>query len=367
MPYSVGFIMEQTLGHVTHDRNLRRWAASDRDVAPEWIEVPFSPGDRWSRLPIVRSNWSIRASLLARKRVNAAMSRTRFDALMFHTQVAALFSREVMQRVPTVVSLDATPLNLDTVGLAYNHWPSKSPLVEALKNSLNRRVFHSARHLIAWCDWAKGSLVENYGVDSDKITVIPPGIDLEKWRFDRGAASTNDRPIRLLFVGGDFQRKGGEFLLKAFREKLAERCELDIVTRDDVDTMGSERIRVHRGLQANSPELMELYARADIFVFPTLGDCLPIAVMEAMAAGLPVVSTHVGALREEVIDGVTGMLIPPGDSGPVGDSVKALVDDASMRYEMGRAGRERALQKFDGSVNYREVLRVVKRCADGIK
>jgi glycosyltransferase involved in cell wall biosynthesis len=363
MSYSIGFVMEQTLGHVTHYRNLRQWTSADPDIDPEWLEVPFDAEDRWSRMPGVRSNWTLRASFRAREQARAAMARKRFDGLFFHTQVTALFGSRLMAGCPSVVSMDATPINVDSVGEAYSHAPSGSRSLEALKNTLNRHTFRSAKHLITWCDWAKQSLVTDYGVDASKVTVIPPGIDLGRWHFERSGAPQN-RPLRLLFVGGDFRRKGGDILLRAFRKELKGRCELDIVTREDVETTAGEGIRIHHGLNSNAPALLDLYAKADAFVFPTLGDCLPIAVMEAMASGLPVVSTCVGAISEEVEDGRTGFLTPPGDTETLSKLVLRLADDADLRREMGAAGRQVAEDRFDGEKNYRRVLAVCKRCAD---
>jgi glycosyltransferase involved in cell wall biosynthesis len=362
--YRLGFVMEQTLGHVTHDRNLRQWVAEDLSVAPEWMPVAFEADDRWQRAPLVRGNWTLRASLRAKGLVRETLKRQPLDGLFFHTQVTALFAPAIMRRIPTVVSLDATPLNVDSVGEAYDHRPSGNRQMEALKNALNRRTFRTAGHLITWCDWAKQSLVRDYGVFAEKVTVIPPGIDLSRWTFDRSARRENGK-VRLLFVGGDFRRKGGEFLLEAFRKELAGFCELDIVTREQVDTEGLEGVRVHHGLNSNAPELLSLYAAADIFVFPTLGDCLPIAVMEAMAAGIPVVATCVGALSEEVDDGVTGCMIPPENCDALAATVSSLAKDEDRRRAMGLAGRKQAEAKFSGQRNYNEVIAVVKRCVDG--
>jgi glycosyltransferase involved in cell wall biosynthesis len=362
--YNLGFVMEQTLGHVTHDRNLRQWAACDDSLAPEWMPVPFDAEDRWQRTPIIGGNWTLRASLRARGQVAAALKRRNLEGLFFHTQVTALFAGSFMRLIPTVVSLDATPVNVDSVGAAYDHTPSSNGRVEALKNTLNRRTFRNARHLITWCHWAKRSLVEDYGVEAGKVTVIPPGIDLDRWSFDRSHGAP-DGKVRLLFVGGDFRRKGGELLLKAFRNGLSERCELDIVTREQVDTAGLPSIRVHHGLTSNAPELLALYEKADIFVFPTLGDCLPIAVMEAMAAGLPVVATCVGALDEEVEDGWTGFVVSPGDAEALTARTLQLVKDGDLRRHMGCAGRARAEELFSGRRNYAAVLELYKRCADG--
>jgi len=361
MAYRLGFVMEQTLGHITHAKNFRSWIDGDPDVIPTWIPVSYDERDRWDRVPIVKRNWTLRASIRARERVLAALRSTRLDGLFFHTSVTSIFARRIMGSIPTVVSMDATPLNFDTIGGPYAHRPSSSPRPEAFKNAMNRRSFNEARRLIIWNEWGKASLVRDYGVEADKVDVIPPGIDLEKWKVSRGAVAP--RPFRILFVGGDFRRKGGEILLTAFRNELQD-CELDIVTRDRVDVEGLRGVRVHHGLGPNAPALMALYEHADLFAFPTFGDVLPIVVMEAMASGLPVITTSVGAISEQVKNGVTGFLIPPNDPAALAAAVRRLVFDSALRREVGAAARREAERLFNGALNYERLLSVCKRCAD---
>lgn len=365
--YTFGFVMEQTLGHVTHHKNLARWVAEDPEVCPIWMPVEAARNDLWERLPVVRGNWSLKASLRARDALRETVRRQHLDALFLHTQTVALYAIPFMQRVPTIVSLDATPINYDSVGGAYGHRTNLPGWVERRKFAWNRATFRAATALVTWCQWAKDSLVRDYGISPEKVTVVPPGVDLEQWDFGQERA---DRPqgtgekLRLLFVGADFVRKGGEVLLKAFRNGLHPGCELDIVTRfDGVHAMvaGMEGVRVHCNLTANSAPLKALYARADLFVFPTLADCLPIAVMEAMAAGLPVVTTGVGALREEVEDGVNGLIVPPGDPEAIVRGVQILIDAPSRRRAMGRAGRQMAEERFNARRNYGAILQMMKQ------
>jgi glycosyltransferase involved in cell wall biosynthesis len=362
MAYRLGFVMEQTLGHITHAENFRNWIAKDSDVVPTWIPVSPEVPDRWDDVPVVRRNWTLRASLRAREQVQAALRSTRLDGLFFHTQVTAIFARRLMANIPTVVSMDATPLNFDSIGNPYQHQPSEFWPVESFKNAVNRRAFKKARRLITWHQWGMHSLIHDYGIDAEKVVVIPPGVDVDKWKVTRDAVS--QRPVRLLFVGGNFRRKGGEFLLEAFRQDLMEDCELDIVTRESVDTRGMRGVRVHYNLAPNTPELMKLYARADLFTFPTLADTLPLAVMEAMASGLPVITTTVGALREEVDDGITGFLVPPRDAKALAEATMRLVSNPALRRDMSTAARQAAVQRFNGSQNYAHLLAVCKNCVD---
>jgi len=360
----MAFIMEQTLGHVTHYRNLLQYVEADCRIDPEWLLVPYEADDRWQRMPVTRTNWSLRASLRARGYVSAMMRKRRPAGLFYHTQVTSLLSTSYMRSIPTIISMDATPLNVDTVGSAYNHAPSELGPVEAMKNALNRRAYRSARHLITWCDWAKQSLIADYGIAPEKITVIPPGVDMQRWSFEKRDRKPGG-PVRLLFVGGDFQRKGGETLLKAFNMLPKGTCELDIVTKEDVRAEDMSAIRVHHGLTSNAPELLSLYRDADMFVFPTEGDCLPIAIMEAMASGLPVIATNVGAIREEVEDGVTGITVPIRDANALNSAVQRLIDDPDLRTSLGIAGKSAAQAKFDGARNYQAVLELYKRYVDG--
>lgn len=364
MTYRLGFVMEQTLGQVTHTQNFQQWVAKDRDVDPTWILITFDSAEPWSATPIVRNNWTLRASLQARTRVREALRTRKFDALFFHTQVTALFGHRLMAEIPSIVSMDATPLNFDTIGSPYAHRPSAVRQVEAVKNALTRRTFQRARHLVVWHKWGKQSLVDDYGAPADKVSVIPPGIDLEKWNFPRDGVAKSG-PVRLLFVGGDFKRKGGDRLLQAFRERLQTvcDCQLDIVTRDAVDISGLSNVRVHRGLGPNAPALMDLCAHADLFIFPTLADVLPLAIMEALASGLPVITTTVGAITEQVEDGVTGFLIPPDDEAALADRTLRLVKDPALRHRMSVAAREAATRKFSGAQNYSQLLDVCKMWA----
>src|SRR3954468_17400646 len=102
------FVMEQTLGHVTHHANLRAVAAGQSEVAPSWLPLPFGVEGLARFLPLLRSNWSVRASWRARSALGAVLATRPHDAIVFHTQVTALFSVHHMRRLPAIVSLDAT-------------------------------------------------------------------------------------------------------------------------------------------------------------------------------------------------------------------------------------------------------------------
>ncbi|MEP0885296.1 glycosyltransferase family 4 protein [Microcoleus sp. FACHB-SPT15] len=322
--------------------------------------------DIWNRIPVIRNNWSLKCSLRARDAIEAAVRVQPLDALFLHTQTIALFAIPLMRHIPTVISLDATPINYDTIGAGYNHKVGGNGLLERGKFLWNQNTFNAATGLVTFCQWAKDSLVADYSVPAEKVTVIPPGVDMEEWHFGRGKAAhqnTTSGKVRLLFVGGDFDRKGGRTLIEAFRSGLMQNCTLDIVTKDTSvqdELAGMDGVQVHCNLAANSTPLKELFAKADIFVFPTQADCLPHVVLEAMAAGLPIIATDVGALREQVEDGVNGLIVPPSDAGAVIAAVRALCGDETTRGRMAAASRRIAEERFDARRNYNAVLDLMK-------
>jgi glycosyltransferase involved in cell wall biosynthesis len=353
------FVMEQTLGHITHSKNLRSEVDRRTDVAPVWLPIAFAPGVASRLVPLVRNNWSVRASWRARRALQTAMNQRPLDALLFHTQVTALFSVGLMRRLPTIVSLDATPMNYDTVGLSYAHKPAGEGFIDKRKYQINRSVFHAAARLVTWSAWARRSLIDDYGVDPARIRILAPGANAAF--FDIGArraaappTTDVDRPVNVLFVGGDFERKGGRLLLDVFRSCIGQQGVLHLVTQAEVSP--EENVRVYRGITPNSPKLLRLFAESDVLVLPSMGECLAVVLMEATAAGLPVITTDVGALREAVRSGESGLVIRAGEGAELRSALLRLLTDAGARRSMGRAGHALARDKFDAHRNNQALL-----------
>ena len=356
--YHIGFIMEQNLGHGTHYRNLLRYVGEDGRVAPIWMPIAYERAGLLTALPLVRSNWSARASLLARRAVERARRQGQIDVLFFHTQVTSLLAGGLMRAIPTVISLDATPINYDAVGQFYGH-TSGGPL-EGLKFRANVRAFRLAAGLVTWCQWAKESLINDYGAPSERITVIPPGVDLALWPRSaqlREIGQAPAPPLKLLFVGGDFKRKGGQVLLECFRQHFQDRCELHLVTQEPVEP--GPNLFVYNNVKPNSNILTRLFAEADLFVFPTLADCAPVAVTEAMAASLPVISTRVGAIPEAVQHDKTGLLVDAGDGEQLRQAIQTLLAHPEQRLEMGVLGRRVVEADYDAAKNARQLVELL--------
>ncbi len=357
--YQIGFILEQVLGHVTHAKNLQQNVPGDPEVRAHWGLVPFETVGLSNRLPIYKSNWTVRAGVRARQAVARISRQTRLDALFFHTQVPAVLATDWVRRVPSIVSLDATPLQYDSLGQVYGH-AAGAAWLEHLKWQLNRECFRAAHHIVAWSQWTKQGLIDDYAVLPDKVTVIPPGVNTTAWLRPQ-PRTPRDEPVKILFVGGDFERKGGLLLLEAFRALRPLGVELHLVTRESVPA--EPGLFVYNQMRPNSDELKQLYHRCDVFCLPTYGDCLPMVLSEASAAGLPSVSTRVAGIPEIVRDGDTGALVPVGDVIALTDALRQLVLNAPLRLEQGERAVTVVSRDFDAERNTRRLIELLKQAA----
>lgn len=360
--YRIGFIIEKALGHVTHGKNLQRYVPQDAEVEAHWVLPEWEPHELLANLPLYKSNWTVRAGLQTRRALADLHRRTPLDALFFHTQVTAVLSPDWLRRIPSIVSLDATPLQYDTLGDSYQHVAGPQ-WVERWKWYLNRDCFRAARHLVTWSEWAKKGLVDEYGVPAGKITVISPGVDVQAWECPEREPRPGG-PVKILFVGGDFRRKGGHVLLEAFRQLHQNHSsqipvELHLVTRDPA--LAEPGVFVYNDLSPNSASLKQLYFDSDIFCMPTAGDCLPMVLSEAGAAGLPLVSTRIGGIPEIVRDGETGLLVPVGDPAALAAALRRLVCEPELRRRMGARAVEVVRRDYDAGLNSARLLALLKQ------
>jgi glycosyltransferase involved in cell wall biosynthesis len=341
----IAYVMEQTLGSITHYLNLRREETAAEGAPPRWLPIEFQSS--WAP-------WALTGSLRARRAVSRVVDEV--DGFFMHTTTIALFTVDLFGKKPTVLSTDGTPLNKRHMRAEYGLKP-QGGLAENAKRSIFRQVFRRAAGFVAWSHWAKASFVEDYGCREQDVAVIPPGVRLD----DFAPGDRSHALPRILFVGGDFERKGGDMLLDVFRRRLRGRAELVLVTRSDVSE--EPGVEVHRNVTANSDKLRELYATSDVFTVPTKADCYSLVAMEAMAAGMPVVATRVGGIPDIIRQGETGFLIDSGNADALGDALDLLVSDPDRRAAMGRACREEAARRFDARENARQLFEFVRsRC-----
>src|SRR6266545_3357076 len=355
--YKIGFLVEQVAGHVTNYRNLRRVVERDSEVDATWNEIVYhKEGGAIDRLSFISSYAA--GITRATWETYRALRRGAYGALFCNTTVGVFFGR-AFRKTPTLIDLDSTPLQIDRMP-AYQSSRDIAPMA-TLKWRLARDMFQSAALVQAWSRWAKDSAIDDYGVSPDRVVVNPPGVDLEFWRPNHGGPRPEHQPIRILFVGGDFARKGGHVLLEWFRGQRRPDVELHIVTREPVEKR--DGIFVYDDMQPNSAALLGLFHRCDVFVLPSLGECFGIATVEAMGAGLPVIASDVGGTADIIQPGENGFIVRANDAASLGDAIEALIDDADKRHAMGLRSRQLAEERFDLQTNARRTIGYLKQIA----
>lgn len=236
---------------------------------------------------------------------------------------------------------------------------------------------------IAVSEAVRGSLIENYFLNPQKVFTVYNGIEIERFanrkparqlpdgsrRLAGGSQTVNRRKV-ILYLGRLDRDKGIEILLKAVssfqlpvtsyqllvvgdghqREELkAEIKKLEI--EDRVKLVG----------QVPYEETPKYYQQADVFVYPSQAlEGLPMSLVEAMAAGKPVVASKVGGVPEAVVDGETGLLVEPGNVPELSAALEKLLTNDGLREKMGQRAQEVAKEKFSQGKMVKNTLEVLQ-------
>lgn len=348
-------------GHRTRLANLAEHLAADSRIESQVHAVSgWNPGGLVERLPGVPR--SLRGRLRAAASARGFANLPRPDVIwtsVVQPIVPHLWAQAGHLKRPVILDLDWTMAQREKMATIYFNRPPRTGSSLWLAQKQERAVWNQVSMFTPWSRWAADSL-ESQGVDSRQIRVLPPGVDLDRWtpNSDRWATLRDDEPLRLLFVGGDFERKGGNLLLGVVAA-MRGRVELDIVTQRAVAE--APGVRVHRA-SPNSPELIDLFAQAHVLVSPTYADCFGIATIEAMASGMAVIVSDVGGAADIVEPEESGLLIQP-NANSLAAALNWALDHRDELAGMGMSGRRRAEQRFDGLRNDRAIAELALELA----
>ncbi len=352
----------QSVGHRTFGEVLRAVSSHRDDIRVDafWASEERSLLTKIGRkiletkLPVLaKANWDLRRARaewatgwMSRKLAIKKLRSDSYDALHFHTQTAAFDSFRLMEKIKTFITIDMTAYQLAkefNAGSKWTYYPNVS---------LERKVFLKASHIITFSEWARKSVIEDHHISPDRVTTITPGVRIQN--FPTPSFEIRSRP-RILFVGNDFIRKGGDDLLAVFNQNFSETAELHLVTNDKIEGLGPA-VQVHSGVIAYTERWQELYQRSDIFVMVSRAEALGMVFQEAAASGLALIGTAVGGIPEMITPSMNGFLIAPGDRAALKKYLGSLIDNIELRQSMRKASRERALRDFDANANINRVL-----------
>lgn len=256
--------------------------------------------------------------------------------------------------VPWVGLAAATVRKVPVVG-TFHAWSDDARLYRAVR-PVARRVADGLTVRLAVSEAAAGYHGAALGLPTSCFQVVPNGVDVARFADAEPFAELvdPDRPT-LLFVGRLEPRKGLEPLVRAFTRLKAERPELRLLVVGD----GPERARCEALLptalrddvrflgRVPHEDLPRYYATCDVYVAPSLGgESFGIVLLEAMAAGRPLVASDLPGYRSVATDGRQGRLVPPGDPASLASALGALLDNPALRRAMAAEGR-RTVAAYD--------------------
>jgi glycosyltransferase involved in cell wall biosynthesis len=173
---------------------------------------------------------------------------------------------------------------------------------------------------------------------------LAPGKGLEDLIQAAGMISKRGNKVKFLIVGDGPLREPLE------RQTAANRLERQVILKGHI---------------SNRSELVELYRKADLFVFPSHHEGLPTVILEAMACGCPVLATEVGALPQVVTDGANGRLLPPGQPHRLADLIGSLLGSPETLSRMGVNARQTVVERFSWDQISANFLRLYEAMLDG--
>ncbi len=328
-------------------------------AAGEGLDQLRKEGFRTTAIPFSR-NYNLVSHAISLARLYRMLRKDRFDIVHCHTPVAGLIGRVAARfaRVPIVVY---------TAHGFYFH--------EEM-GSVSRRVFVSLERfggsltdmIFVQSEEDFGDAIKERIIDPERLLHIGNGVDPTIFGTEANAAVRDGLAAELGlssdpvigFVGRIVREKGVvEFVKAAAEVKKAFPGSRFIMVgaplesdRDDCWAL-VERLRGELGLDGSlimtgyRKDVPALLSLMDVFVLPSYREGMPRALLEAMATGLPVVATDIRGCREEVLEGITGYLVPPREHLPLAMAVVKLLGSGELVSAMGRAARDRVLECFD--------------------
>lgn len=316
-------------------------ALPSRPVQRLWQALSFQPDRRRWRFRYNLNVGYYRAmTRVARRRV-AAFDPASYDAIL---QVGAWYDLTGLDGKPVMSYHDG---NLSTLLAS----PFGHPAIASrhIRNTLawERDLYRRIELMFPMSDWLAGSFVSDDRVDPKKLFPVGAGVNLPRVREVRD--KSYEAP-RILFVGVELDRKGGEYLLEAFRRVRAELPDAELTLVGPQLESPPEGVRCVGYISKRDPagleRLLDEYERATIFVMPSLYEPFGIAFAEAMAHRLPCIGTNICAMPEIIGEGRTGFVVPARNSVTLADRMLTLLKDPAACRELGDAGYRKYAERF---------------------
>lgn len=257
----------------------------------------------------------------------------------------------------------------------YEDFTDALPSHVGMADQLERQSIQRSSYFVYPSTWAADSAVRDYGADRSRVSIVPFGANMESPPSREQALRPLRRDrCRLLFVGVYWDRKGGDIAVETLfeLERLGLKAELTVVGCEPKTPVHHPNLHFIPFLSKNDPQSRErldnLYRDSDFFILPTRAECFSIALCEANAYGLPVLTTRTGGLPELVREGLNGFLFPLDARG---EQYAARIRDVCADPATYEALRNSSRREFETRLNWdawgKRVAQVIQVAASPAK
>lgn len=281
--------------------------------------------------------WNIWRSIAGWQAYQAAV-RDGCDLLFFQTiHYAALLPRRPKLRIAIIG--DATPAQLAALPEYPIRWDDGERRLYAKRLPLLGGDRY--RHLVQ-SKWYEDGLATEYRIPRERCHPCPNGVTMEKWA--RPAPPEPTSRLRVLFLGGHFERKGGPLLLALSRREEFADCHFTFVTQSEHESSGNATFL--SDLKPDTPELIATVQAQDVLMLPTKADCTPMSAAEAGAAEIPTIVSNIAATPEVVLNGETGFVVDEYSEEAFAQALRAYKNDLALLRRHGQAAKRHVRERF---------------------
>ena len=226
-----------------------------------------------------------------------------------------------------------------------------------------KNLYGKMDHLFAMSKWLASSFVRDFGIDPKKITPVGAGINLP---YVRKIENKSYARPKILFVGKEFDRKGGKQLLDAFKivKREIRNATLTLVgpqiknVPEGVECKGYFAKNTNEGIE----NLLNEYSSSSVFVMPSLYEPFGIVLAEAMAHKLPCVGTNICAIPEIIDDGKTGFLVPPLEAKVLASKLIELLKQPLLMKALGDSGYKKYSEWYTWEKVTEKIITTTSKC-----
>jgi glycosyltransferase involved in cell wall biosynthesis len=261
-----------------------------------------------------------------------------FDLIL---QSGVLFSASFRKLgIPYFLYLD------NTTAIYEKYFPVKglpNPKIASKKwKKMEKNVYDIADVIFTMSNFVKNSLAIDYKIPKNKIKVVGagPNIDTIPKSYDKVYTENN-----ILFVGKNFEAKGGNILLKSFqqvRKKIHDACLIIVGPKERIKGPGI----IYKGWVA-SKDMPEIYSKSSLFVLPTLREAFGLSFLEAMAHQLPCIGTNIQSIPEMISEGKNGFLVPTFNEAKLAEKIILILENKKLKKRMGLAGYRKIIEFYN--------------------